>query len=1033
MDIQQLRFGIYSPEEILRLSVCEIKYDKPKKPTDLDNTLYDPRLGPIEDDKPCPTCKQVMLHCPGHFGHIVLNAHIMYPLLHGIKTVLNFLKCHCYRCSRLIFSSEKLSLFKLDTYRGIKRYEAIVDATSRVEICWNCGSQLARFYIQDHHTKPKIFMFYKTLSEKKSKENSVEVSIDEIERVFQSIIDDDIILFGFNPHRFRPKNLILSVIPVLPPCARPYVITNGDKCEDDLTSFYKDILKHNAKILSSTTDEDKLLEIASLSFYISSMYDNTKGRCKQPNGRPKKCIKGRLAGKAGFFRGNLHGKRTDFSSRTVVGGNPLLNMNQVEVPDCIAMNVTVPKVVCKSNFEELSEIVNSGRAEIVFRTDEKGNRQRINLHVATRIKGTPIFYGDKVFRKVNHLSFKKVNDKDTVVFDDVKYVPVKINEISDLHEGDRIIRRTGEVVESAEVAKSRFFKLHIGDEVRRHLQDGDQIAINRQPTLHMGSFLGVKVQRQRVPKLKKGERPSSQQPRRSIGTALSMTTPLNMDYDGDELNEHIPQTIESIAEYAELIDAAKNIVNGQCKPMMGIVQNCCLGCFLMTQGWVRIPKDEFCNICIQANLDLSKMEHISRMYVELIGKEIVLGKNNLIVKKEEVLRKGEVLLKGEELLYTGRGLLSMCLPITFNYTSTNKALESEPILKIRAGTIYEGAFDKSTVGPVSGAIHHFLSPKDGENFLNWVQHSVNPWVAQQGISLGIQDCIADNLDEEGFIPEVRKVIEMAFLNATIAESTQSNPLIAESKINTALNDARNAGQKIAKETLPKTNRFLPFIQSKTKGSMGNVCQIIVLLGQQNIGGQRLERTCIDGNRGFPHYSKEKEDEMERWYEQDGFIRHGFFNGLNPHEFWNHACSGREGIVATACTTAKTGYLQRRIRTKLEDLKVEYDYTIRNSTGLIVQFIYGGDGITPSKLYKIDGGYQCHLATQIEELNTQYEIDCFKNGTRAEIFRETKNLGISTIVESTEEYIESPATAESQGSNTPKSAGTVGSFDNDYDE
>ena len=106
---------------------------------------------------------------------------------------------------------------------------------------------------------------------------------------------------GFNPNRMRPKNLILSVIPVLPPCSRPYVITNGEKCEDDLTTVYKDISKINAKILQCATEEDRIKETRYLSFYISVLMDNSKGRVKQPNGRAKKCIKERLAAKLLFL------------------------------------------------------------------------------------------------------------------------------------------------------------------------------------------------------------------------------------------------------------------------------------------------------------------------------------------------------------------------------------------------------------------------------------------------------------------------------------------------------------------------------------------------------------------------------------------------------------------------------------------------------------------------------------------------------------------------------------------------------------
>ena len=512
MDIEEIQFGILSPEEVLTLSVCEIKYDKLKKSTDLDNTLYDPRLGPIEDDRICPTCKNNMIECPGHFGHIILNAHVIYPLLYGFKTVVNFLKSHCFKCSRLAFSSQKLDLLGLSEYKGVKRYQKLVDASNKVEICWKCGSQMAKFFIQNQHTDPKIMMYYKLLTEKKSKENSIEVSVTEIERVFQGIIDEDLIIFGFNPQRFRPKNLILSIIPVLPPCSRPYVMTNGEKCEDDLTTLYRDISKTNHKILTAVTDEEKLKEIRSLSFYISVLMDNSGGRVKQPNGRAKKGIKERLSAKDGLFRGSSLGKRVDFCGRTVVGGNPTLEADQVAVPDCIATRVTVPEIVQKYNIEKLSFLVNTGQAEFVIRTDiETGQRRKINLSIVTKTKGTPLYYGDRVFRFILDRKTNTMEEQE-----------VKVDDLSLLREGDRIIRKTGEEVK-AETPRKRMFKLQLGDEVRRHLQDNDWVLINRQPTLHIGSMLGVRVKREPL--------------RRSIGTPLNLTTPQNMDYDGKRCHQ----------------------------------------------------------------------------------------------------------------------------------------------------------------------------------------------------------------------------------------------------------------------------------------------------------------------------------------------------------------------------------------------------------------------------------------------------------------------------------------------------------------
>ena len=1045
MDITALNFGILSPAEVLSFSVCEVNLDKPKKDGASDSTLYDSRMGPVEDDIPCPTCKHTMTECPGHFGHITLNKHIIYPLPYGFKTVLNFLKCFCFQCSRLIFSRDKLDMLGLLNHVGMKRYNAIVDSIDKVEICWNCNSQIPKFFVHNPKADPKVMMFYKLLTEKKSKENSMEVSISDIERIFKVISDEDIHLFGFNPHRMRPCNLILSIIPVLPPCSRPYVLTNGERCEDDLTTIYRDIVKTNARILAAKTEEEQMKEVRSLSFYISVLMDNSKGRVKHPNGRPKKGIKERLAGKSGIPRGNLLGKRTNFSARTVVGGDPTLKANEIGVPLCISSRVTTPETVCRFNLGKLERLVNSDQAEFVMRTDmETGQKRKIILKIVRRGKTTPLFFGDKVYRE---------DPKEE------KEVMVKINDITSLRDGDRIVRSTGEEV-IAEVGKPRHFKLQLGDEVHRHIQDGDIVLLNRQPTLHVGSILAGRAKIQPF--------------RRTIGTPLNLTTPQNMDYDGDEVNLHMPQTLEAQAEYCELLAIEKNIISGQSsRPIMGIVQDALVGSYLMTHGWVEIKRERFFDICTAAQLDISRFDQVSRMYRDTFPDAAVESDRKWVIEKAlqkklcslsdarvafecaehkkqlcpdcSPITDRQVKLWFDEMkdmpyhpyLFTGRGLYSLCLPQTFTYNLHNKAYESEPYLKIRNGVILEGSIDKSAVGPKAGAIHHYLTSEEAIDFLTKVQHTVNNWIREEGFSVGVKDCIPREYSiVTGMIPQAAEHMEKCYFRAQVAESTQSNPRIAEMKVTSALNSARDMGQKIAKESIPPSNRFLPLILSGSKGSLNNTTQIIAALGQQSVRGERLEETCLNGGRTFPHYDPETWT-LEQKYESRGFVRHSFFCGLNPQEFWSHASGSREGIVNTATTTGKVGYFQRKLTEMLKNLTVFHDQTVRETNGRIIQFVYGGDGMAPVKQHRMDGGLHIHLATGIEALNAEYEIECYESGNKIETFRREHKLAISTVTEASGDNKEeaSPVNsgASGSGNNTPDSIGTPGSADYDYDE
>jgi DNA-directed RNA polymerase beta' subunit len=1026
MDITKIEFGFLSPAAIMARSVCEVKHvTKPSKTNPLENTLSDPRMGPIEDGVKCVTCTKEVAECPGHFGHIVLTEHIIYPTTYGFKTVLNFLKCFCFRCSRLIFSEEKLKLLDLNISDKTQRYRKIVDASEKVEICWSCSAQVAKFYIVSPNQDPKLMMYYKMFSEKKNKETSIEVNVSEIERVFQKIPDGDVSMFGFNPRKFRPEYLILSIIPVIPPVARPNVTIDGKTCEDDLTNIYKEICKADNKIANSdvkpskpsksrasekglkedTPEEIKQKELRKLIFHLSVLYNNSKGRSRHSTGRTKKGMTERLSGKKGLFRGNLGAKRVNFAARTVVGGDPTLESDQIGIPRCISEKVTIPEVVTSFNYVRLSELVNQGKATHVVRKDGE-TRRKHNLGILLHTKPTPLFYGDKVYRVTREKeevkepqpgdyqfvyrnktleSIKIVEGANVKVEDglEVKYFreiekerEVKVRESKRLLPGDRVVHKHLGNTEAAAVEVPRHFRLEMGDVVHRHLQDGDWVILNRQPTLHVGSEMACRI------KIMPGFR--------VIKVPLNLTTPYNMDFDGDEANIHVPQTLEAKAEYMDLLSVGSNIISGQAsRPIMGVVYDSLLGAFLSTrEPWIDIAPDRFFNLCTTARVDTEKFSHITRVYSsyfpELTEKRF----------QEWLIRNGVEKLSGRDrqvaeergrlhssLLFTGRGLFSMVLPKNFTYSLHNKASEVEPIFKIRYGCVVEGTADKNVVGPKGGAIHHYMRKEVALKFLTQLQHLMVGWLTEEGYSLGMQDCIPTKCDTSGCIPEVKELVQGAYRQAQMIEVTQTNPLVAEIKINNILNGARETAQKIARDMLSKENRFIPFCKGGSKGSLINVVQITSLLGQQNIEGKRLELSCLDGKRALPHYDPEEQREnLALKYEERGFVENSLFKQLNPQQFWCHAGSSREGISGTATKTARTGYIQHRMTEMLKDVTVEYDGTVRISGKRIVQFAYGGDGISPKEQHKIEGALQVDIGTAIDEMCIDYELrsyqDCF---------------------------------------------------------
>ena len=131
----------------------------------------------------------------------------------------------------------------------------------------------------------------------------------------------------------------------------------------------------------------------------------------------------------------------------------------------------------------------------------------------------------------------------------------------------------------------------------------------------------------------------------------------------------------------------------------------------------------------------------------------------------------------------------------------------------------------------------------------------------------------------------------------------------------------------------------------------------------------------NGKRSLPHYPIDQSKmDIGTKYESRGFIANSFIHGLNPREFYFHAMSGREGITDTAMGTATSGYMQRRIVKLTEDIKVQYDGTVRDSSKRIYQLSYGGDGIDPTMTTKVNGKQEfCNVERIIDNLLCKKKI------------------------------------------------------------
>jgi DNA-directed RNA polymerase II subunit RPB1 len=443
-DIKRIvgvQFSVLSPEEIIKRSVVKITeplaYDGSTGHPVLQG-LFDPRMGVIEVNKLCVTCEQTYMFCPGHFGHLELARPVYFT--HFMTTILKTLKCICFACGRLIIHKDDPQLrtiIKKTAGDNKKRFEEIVSLASKYKVCGQyaddkadnddgedvgCGAVQPKkfgksndFDIYAEHDK-------KTEDGKIDKKNKSErqfLTPDFVLRLFRRIPLEDLEILGFSPNWCLPSWLIATAIPVAPPAVRPSVRQHGNqRSEDDLTHKYIDLIKYNNKLMDRL-DGDKTTDtiIKSLTdliqYHVATLIDNDTSQGVNPatdrSNRTLKTFKQRLHGKDGRIRGNLMGKRVDFSARSVITADPNISIDELGVPKEIAMELTFPEKVNKYNINRMYQLVRNGpKVYPGAKSIKKKNEGRMRLLEFADYKNIKLEYGDVVNR---HLL-----DADVVLF-----------------------------------------------------------------------------------------------------------------------------------------------------------------------------------------------------------------------------------------------------------------------------------------------------------------------------------------------------------------------------------------------------------------------------------------------------------------------------------------------------------------------------------------------------------------------------------------------------------------------------------------
>lgn len=472
--------------------------------------------------------------------------------------------------------------------------------------------------------------------------------------------------------------------------------------------------------------------------------------------------------------------------------------------------------------------------------------------------------------------------------------------------------------------------------IERHLSDSDIVIFNRQPSLHRMSIMAHYV---RV------------LPYRTFRLHPAVCPPYNADFDGDEMNLHVPQSEEARSEAALLMSVQDQLISPRYGgPIIGGIRDFITGAYILTSDESFLSKEEFFNLAL------------------LGGYAGVLPEP-----------KGE---KDGKKLYTGKQLFSLFLPKDFNFIITskwNKSIKGEgKDVVIKNGELISGVIDKASIGAEEpDSVLHRIAKDYGndvaQQFLNSILVMLKTFITHRGFTYGYSDLWLSEDTHKEITEVIKKAYDkideliQQYKEGTLPLTRGLSPEEAlELYLVNELSRARDRAGRIADRSFPNNNAGVIMASTGARGSTLNIGQMTAVLGQQSIRGKRIHKGYH--NRSLPHFKINDTNPDAK-----GFVKSNYRDGLTPLEFFFHAMGGREGLVDTAVRTQQSGYMQRRLINALEHLKLEYDSTVRDPHGNIIQYLYGEDGIDPAKS---DHGEAVNISRIIESESVVDE------GTRA---------------------------------------------------
>ena len=438
-------------------------------------------------------------------------------------------------------------------------------------------------------------------------------------------------------------------------------------------------------------------------------------------------------------------------------------------------------------------------------------------------------------------------------------------------------------------------ELEPGYIVERHLIDGDVALFNRYPSLHRMSMMchTVKIL-----------------PYRTLRLNPCACEPYNADFDGDEMNLHIPQTYEAISEAKNLMRVSTQIISpAYGKPVIGALQEAISGIYILTKI-DELPREEALDLLTAIGFfDLSKFP-----------------------AKRKV---------------SGKEVFSALLPKDLNWSGKNQSGED---VEIKNGELIKGTIDKKIIGSGGELLRYIYIKYGPEKTIDYLQNFFRlgiEVIKRGGFTAALNDIKISSEAREKInkilteAEEKLNIIIKSYKEGTL-ETYPGKTLFdtLETKAIEILNKARDACGAIIKEEISE-NCTKIMIDSGARGNFLQLIQMAACVGQQVLRGKRIERGYL--GRTLSCFKKNDLTSAAK-----GFVKNSYFNGMDPKEYFFHSITGRDSLMDTALRTPKSGYLYRRIANSLFDIKIENDYIVRDAAGKIIQFVYGEDGLDVEK-------------------------------------------------------------------------------------